>query len=118
MGNPIIDLNDGGIIIPSGNIGIGTDGDMHMRMGDNMSMDMRTGEMHVNTVWDDGFGDFGFDDPMDSMMYEIEDDDFYPRRRRHGASSSDGHPIFVLLCTAFVFLGVIALGYKLLFLFP
>ena len=51
MGN-IFDLNDGDYIFStSGNIGIDTNGDLNMRMGDHMSMDLNTGELHHNTGW-------------------------------------------------------------------
>ena len=41
MCNPIFDYDDGDFIYQtSGNMGIDSDGDLHMRIGDNMSMDM------------------------------------------------------------------------------
>ena len=50
MCNPIFDYDDGNFIYQtSGNMGIDSDGDLHMRMGDNMSMDMDTGELHFNS---------------------------------------------------------------------
>lgn len=52
MCNPIFDYDDGDFIYQtSGNMGIDSDGDLHMRMGDNMSMDMDTGELHFNSDW-------------------------------------------------------------------
>lgn len=49
MCNPIFDYDDGDYIYQtSDNMGIDSDGDLHMRMGDNMSMDMETGELHFN----------------------------------------------------------------------
>ena len=51
MGN-IFDFNDGDFIFStSGNLGIDTNGDLNMRMGDHMSMDLNTGELHLNTGW-------------------------------------------------------------------
>lgn len=52
MCNPIFDYDDGDYIYQtSDNMGIDSDGDLHMRMGDNMSMDMKTGELHFNSGW-------------------------------------------------------------------
>ena len=49
---PIFDINDGSLIFPtSDNMGIDSDGDLHMRMGDNLSMDMDTGELHFTFGW-------------------------------------------------------------------
>ena len=54
MCNPIFDYDDGDYIYQtSDNMGIDSDGDLHMRMGDNMSMDMETGELHFNSGWKD-----------------------------------------------------------------
>lgn len=48
----IFDYNDGDFIISSsGNLGIDSNGDLNMRMGDNMSMDLNTGELHINSGW-------------------------------------------------------------------
>ena len=52
MCNPIFDYDDGDFIYQtSSSMGIDSDGDLHMRMGDNMSMDMDTGELHFNSGW-------------------------------------------------------------------
>ena len=52
MCNPIFDYDDGDFIHQtSSNMGIDSDGDLHMRMGDNMSMDMDTDELHFNSGW-------------------------------------------------------------------
>lgn len=51
MCNPIFDYDDGDFIYQtSGNMGIDSDGDLHMRIGDNMSMDMDTGELTSTPV--------------------------------------------------------------------
>ena len=48
----IFDYNDGDFIMSSsGNLGIDSNGDLNMRMGDNMSMDLDTGELHINSGW-------------------------------------------------------------------
>ena len=50
----IFDYDDGDFIIQtSGNLGIDSDGDLNMRMGDNMSLDMDTGELHFTSCWKD-----------------------------------------------------------------
>lgn len=52
MYNPIFDYEDGDFIYQtSGNMEIDSDGDLHMRMGDNMSMNMDTGELHMTSGW-------------------------------------------------------------------
>ena len=62
MCNPIFDYDDGDFIYQTSDImGIDSNGDFHMRMGDNMSMDMETGELHFNSGWknnDDNDDDF------------------------------------------------------------
>lgn len=56
MCNPIFDYDDEDFIYKtSGNMVIDSDGDLHMRMGDNMSMD--TGELHFNSGWRNDDGD-------------------------------------------------------------
>lgn len=35
----------------SDNMAIGSDGDLLMRMGDNMAMDMDSGELHIISGW-------------------------------------------------------------------
>ena len=54
MYNPIFDYEDGEFIYQtSENMGIDSDGDIHIRIGDNISMDMDTGELHFNSGWED-----------------------------------------------------------------
>jgi len=54
MHNPIFDYDDGDLIFQTAsNLGIDSDGDMYMRMGDNMSMNMDTGELHLTSSWKD-----------------------------------------------------------------
>ena len=53
MSKPIFDMNDGDFIFLSGNMGIDSDGDMMMRMSDNMAMDMDSGEIHFVSSWND-----------------------------------------------------------------
>ena len=74
MCNPIFDYDDGDFIYQtSGNMGIDSDGDLHMRMGDNMSMDMDTGELHFNSGWkkdddDDVFSDRKKDESLSNPI--------------------------------------------------
>lgn len=54
MFNSIFDYDDGDFIFStSSNMGIDSDGNLHMRIGNNMSMDMETGELHLTSVWED-----------------------------------------------------------------
>ena len=54
MCNPIFNYDDGNFIYPtSDTMGIDSDGNLHLRMGDNMSMNMETGELHFNSGWAD-----------------------------------------------------------------
>ena len=54
MAKPIFDLEDGDLIFSTlGNLGFDSDGNMMMRMSDNMAMDMDSGELHFVSSWDD-----------------------------------------------------------------
>ena len=54
----IFDYDDGDIIFStSGNLGIDSNGDLNMRMSDNLSMDMNTGELHFNSGWQNNDAD-------------------------------------------------------------
>ena len=54
----IFDFEDGDLIFPvSRGMGIDMDGDLHIRMGDNMSMDLDTGELHITSSWNIGDDD-------------------------------------------------------------
>lgn len=51
MCNPIFDYDEGNFIYPtSRNMGIDSDGDFYMCMGDNMSMDSDTRELYSGSV--------------------------------------------------------------------
>ena len=59
MCNSIFDYDDGDFIYQtSAYMGIDSDGDIHMKIGDNMSMDMDTGELHFNSGWKNYDDDF------------------------------------------------------------
>ena len=50
----LIYLEDGDFIFStSGNTGFDSDGNMMMRMGDNMAMDMDSGDIHLVSSWPD-----------------------------------------------------------------
>ncbi len=52
MGKHFFDYEDGDFAHTlSDNIVIDSDGDMLMRMGDNMAMDMETGDLHFISGW-------------------------------------------------------------------
>ena len=59
MTGPKFDINDGDFIFGDDNLGFDTEGHMMMGMGDNMMMDMETGDIHFtsggsnNNIWDD-----------------------------------------------------------------
>lgn len=52
MSGSIFDYDEGDFIHQtSDNMGIDSDGDLYIRMGDNMAMDMDTGELHITSGW-------------------------------------------------------------------
>ena len=54
MSKQILDFDDGDLIFTtSGNIGFDSDGNMMMKMFDNMAMDMDSGELHFVSSWDE-----------------------------------------------------------------
>lgn len=54
MCNPIFDYDKGELIIQtSDNTGITTDGHLVTRVGDNMAMDLDSGELHITSSWND-----------------------------------------------------------------
>ncbi len=54
MSGTIFDYDDGEFIYQtSGNMGIGSNGDLYMRTGGNTAMNMSTGELHIVSGWDD-----------------------------------------------------------------
>lgn len=51
---PIFDYTSGEFIYGgSSGSGFDSDGDMMMRISDNMAMDMDTGELHIVSLWND-----------------------------------------------------------------
>ena len=54
MSKQILDFDDGDLIFTtSGNIGFDSDGNMMMKMSDNMALDMDSGEIHFVSSWDE-----------------------------------------------------------------
>ena len=54
MSKPIFDLDDSDFIFStSGSIGFDSEGNMMVRMSDNMAMDMDSGELHLISSWGD-----------------------------------------------------------------
>ena len=48
----IFDFSKGGSIMPmNDNMGMDTDGNLHVSVGDNCSMDMNSGEIHFTSSW-------------------------------------------------------------------
>ncbi len=61
MYNPIFNYDGGNFIYStSDNMGFDSEGNLHMRMGDNMSMNLETGELHVTSGWNDNTGEDDF----------------------------------------------------------
>lgn len=54
MCKSFMDMEDGDLCFTtSDNMAIDSEGHMMMRMGDNMAMDMDSGELHMVSSWDD-----------------------------------------------------------------
>ncbi|MGP1432692.1 MAG: hypothetical protein ACTTKP_00230 [Catonella sp.] len=61
MYNPIFNYDDDNFIYQtSDDMGIDSDGDIHMRISDNMSMDIDTVELHFNSGWQNSDDDNDF----------------------------------------------------------
>lgn len=52
MSNNIFDYDDGDFLFRSGDTAFDSDGNMMMRMSDNMAIDMDSGELHLTSSWD------------------------------------------------------------------
>ena len=54
MSKQILDFDDCDFVFStSGNIGFDSDGNMMMKMSDNMALDMDSGEIHFVSSWDE-----------------------------------------------------------------
>ena len=54
MSQRIFDIKDGDFIFSTGgSMGMDSDGNMMMRMSDNLAMDMESGEFHFVSAWED-----------------------------------------------------------------
>ena len=59
MSRRIFDFDDGDYIsFSSGNIGIDSDSNIMMRMSDNLSLDLDSGELHFTSSWNDEDDDY------------------------------------------------------------
>lgn len=53
MSNSIFDFDDSDFLFRNGDTAFDYDGNMMMRMSDNMAMDMDSSELHLTSSWDD-----------------------------------------------------------------
>ena len=59
MSNPFFDFSDGSFVFnTSDNMTVNSNGDLMMRMGDHMALDLSTGDLHMVSSW-------SFDDDED-----------------------------------------------------
>lgn len=69
MSGPKFDINDGDFIFGDDNLGFDSKGHIMMGMGDNMSMDMETGDIHFTTGGSKSHFGFGLNN-----IWDEEDD--------------------------------------------
>ena len=80
MGGPGFDLNDKDFLFPvNDHTAIDSDGDMHLRVGDHMSMDMNDGSLHGTVGWDDADNSRDHADMSreDAYAYGVDPDTYY-----------------------------------------
>ncbi len=66
MREPVFDYDSGNFIYQSSeNTGVDTEGHFHMMLGDYMSMDLDSGDIHINSGWKNNSNGFDFDDEDD-----------------------------------------------------
>lgn len=54
MGKSIFDYDDGDLIFPtSASLGLDSDGNVMMRLGDSMAIEVDSGGLHMVSPWDD-----------------------------------------------------------------
>ena len=59
MSKQFFDYDNGNFVNTiSGNMAIDSNGDLLMRLGDNMAMDMDTGELHIISGWSDNADEY------------------------------------------------------------
>ena len=52
--SPIFDLDDDGFVFPlSNDMAMNSNGDLMIRLGDNMALDLESGDLHMVMGWDD-----------------------------------------------------------------
>ena len=52
MGKSVFDYNDGDFIFSTSSLGFDSDGNMMMRLGDNMALEVDSGELHIVSSWE------------------------------------------------------------------
>ena len=52
MGKSVFDYNDGDFISSTSSLGFDSDGNMMMRLGDNMALEVDSGELHIVSSWE------------------------------------------------------------------
>ena len=52
MGKSVFDYNDGDFIFSTSSLGFDSDGSMMMRLGDNMALEVDSGELHIVSSWE------------------------------------------------------------------
>ena len=62
----IFDFSDGDFIFPMNDkMGMDMNGDLHLRMGDNFSLNLDDGDIHFTSPWDKNDGLFSNNDDRD-----------------------------------------------------
>lgn len=76
MSSSIFDFDDNNTIFNIfGRIGMKSNGDMMMKMSDNMAMDLDSGELHATSSWDDDEDDSIWSTNKDDSMWDDDKDD-------------------------------------------
>ena len=52
MGKSVFDYNDGDFIFSTSSLGFDSDGNMMMHLGDNMALEVDSGELHIVSSWE------------------------------------------------------------------
>ena len=68
----IFDYSDGDFIMPmNDDMGMDSDGNLHMRMDANCSMDMESGDIHFTSPWERSDDNLNYDDSDDENDSDI-----------------------------------------------
>lgn len=52
MGKSVFDYNDGDFIFSTSSLGFDSDGNMMMHLGDNMALEVDSGELYIVSSWE------------------------------------------------------------------